>query len=31
VITHEEELLERIPATRRKALVADLRTLWSED
>jgi DNA-binding MarR family transcriptional regulator len=31
VITHEEELLKRIPATRRKALVADLRTLWSED
>jgi DNA-binding MarR family transcriptional regulator len=31
VVTHEEELLERIPAARRKALLADLRTLWSDD
>ena len=31
VVTHEEELIARIPATRRKALLAALRTLWSED
>jgi DNA-binding MarR family transcriptional regulator len=30
VATHEEELLEKIPATQRRALVAALRTLWSE-
>jgi DNA-binding MarR family transcriptional regulator len=31
VATHEEELLARIPATQRKALLAALRTLWSAD
>jgi len=31
VAIHEEELLARIPATQRKAVVAALRKLWSAD
>jgi len=31
VATHEDELLARIPPAQRKALLAALRTLWSED